>query len=163
LSNDKFDSSAKNSNYYTLSHFESVNLFYIHGSNHKKGLNIIESEIKSEFEESTMKKNVTNPQVNEVYCYISDKYFRVRVISEMEKKEGKEATCEVFCMDYGNKCTVKVECLFSLSEDVKQWASLAICCKLNGFQAEEKITEGKPLFFSIIDMNYLFDSFTSLA
>ena len=91
LSNGKSESSAKNSHYYTLSHFESVNLFYIHRSDCSIELNFIESEIESEFEDSTM-TNVKNPQVNAVYGYFSDEnnqYFRVSVISEMEKKEGR--------------------------------------------------------------------------
>jgi hypothetical protein len=149
LSNGKSENSAKNSHYYTLSHFESVNLFYIHRSDCNIELELIESEIESEFEDSTM-TNVKNPQVNAVYGYFADEknqYFRVSVISEMEKKEGKDATCEVFCMDYGNKCLAKVECLFPLSEEIKQYAPQAICCKLNGFQAERIITDGEPLFF----------------
>ena len=137
-SDNEVSSSVKNPHYYTLSHFESVNFFYVHTSDSIKELQVIESEIESEFENST-RNFVKSPTVNEVYgfyCGTKDQYFRARVISQVEKKDKEDVSCEVFFMDYGNKERVDVKCLFFLSDEIKQYAPQARCCKLNGFQNE---------------------------
>ena len=151
-SENEVSSTVNNPRYYTLSHFESANLFYIHTSECIKELDIIESEIETEFENST-KTSVKEPLLNEVYGYFSgskDQYFRVRVISLLEKKE-EDASCKVFYIDYGNTETVVVRCLFLLSDEIKQSAPQAICCKLNGFQFEVneiEETQGLLCFFT---------------
>ena len=151
-SDNEVSTSENNPHYYTLSHFESVNYFFIHTSCCTKELAVIESEIETEFENGT-ELNVENPQLNEIYgfyCGQKNQYFRVRVINFLPgDNDPDELVFEVFFMDYGHKQIVYAHSLFLVPDEIKQNAPQAICCKLNGFQNEkpQKIQENGMLFF----------------
>ena len=132
---DQVTTSTRGPNYYTLSHAKSVGLFYLHTSDCAKELEIIESEIQSEFENSAA-IDVEQLKITGIYGHYStrqNRYYRVRIIREKE-----DDLYETFFLDHGHTENVEAHDLFQVSESVQQFAPQAICCKLHGFVAEKQ-------------------------
>ena len=137
VSDNEVTSTKRGPQYYTLIHAKSVHLFYLHTSDCTKELEVIESEIQSEFETSS-ENDVQQPNLNAIYGYYSskqNKYYRVRVIKPIERNNEKDDQLfEVFYLDYGYVENVDTHDLFRVADTVQQFAPQAICCKLHGFE-----------------------------
>ena len=134
--------------YYTLSHFKSVNCFYLHSSETSKTLELIQDLMQLEYESDESALKVSAPKLNSIYGIYSHKdttYYRIRLLNYLQTNKlparrisnaGDDLSgfYDAFYVDYGFTDRVASKDLLMISDVIQQIPPQARCCRLYGFQ-----------------------------
>jgi hypothetical protein len=134
--------------YYTLSHFKSVNCFYLHSSETSKTLELIQELMQLEYESDESCIKVSAPKLNSIYGIYSRKdttYYRIRLVNYLQTNkltarrisnagDDLSGVYDALYVDYGIIDRVASKDLLTISDVIQQIPPQARCCRLYGFQ-----------------------------